>query len=240
MKTRNDFVSNSSSCSFIISTNNTYSKKDLIKDIAKKCDDEYEYMFETINEYVALYVGYMCNNYRSCIISKNSNNENEVKYFNEISVHLDMDKDETWYTKHCKYLNDKHTLIKYTSCDFDSKVVSICEMENIMKMNDEELMNYINNIEYGNDTIYSYQINNDSLTVTRRLLKLGKKFDWYNKNTTLENLEEMLLNNEKIYNISINYEGNGRDNTSFYCYDMNKYPEIFNGLAIEILATEQC
>lgn len=239
MKTRNDFVSNSSSCSFIISTNNTYSKKDLIKDIAKKCDDEYEYMFETINKYVALYVGYMYNNHRSCIISKNSNNENEVKYFNEISAHLDMDKDETCYTKQCKYLNDKHTLIKYTSYDFDSKVVSVSEMENIMKMNDEELMNYINNIEYGNDTIYSYQINNDSLALTRRLLKLGKKFDWYNKNTTLENLEEMLFNNEKIYNISINYEGNGKDNTSFYCYDMNKYLEIFNGLAIEILATEQ-
>jgi hypothetical protein len=35
MKTRNDFVSNSSSCSFVVAVNGTYSVEDFAKDVAK-------------------------------------------------------------------------------------------------------------------------------------------------------------------------------------------------------------
>ena len=37
MKTRQDFVSNSSSCSFVVAINSTYSVKDFAKDLGKAC-----------------------------------------------------------------------------------------------------------------------------------------------------------------------------------------------------------
>lgn len=247
MKIRNDFVSNSSSSSFLISTNGNYATNDLIKDISIncKCDhwDNKTKMTKILDKYVALFVGNI--KLDDIVTDWNENEPNQAelfkcykKYIDNNTIEENLGKDIT-----LRYLNDEHTIIRFQEPSYDNIIVTKDHMKKILKLESDELIKYIDDPgNFENDLLddgcfsCSYVINEDSIAITEKLIKLGKQFSIFdNEKLSFEDIKDRILNKkEKIYVVHVNFDGDGCDEDRF----RSENDHVFDNLATEILNTE--
>jgi len=243
MKIRSDFVSNSSSSSFLISTNSNYATNDLISDISDKCKCDYwdnkTKMTKILNNYVSLFAGYI--RLDDIVTDYDKNNPDDVYMFEWCKQQIDSSTNTEDQLK-IKYLNDEHTIIRVQEPSYDSRIVTKDHMKKIMELEGDELIKYIKNRDnFTYDKIdggysCSYIINEDSVAITEKLMKLGKQFSIFDNNKlTFENIKDRILNKkEKIYVIHVNYDGDGCDEDRFRAEEHG----VFDGLNVEMLNTE--
>lgn len=253
MKTRIDFVSNSSSCSFIIAVNSNYSIEALAKDIAKatvaKKDEWHDPKLEGENRSTLLFCmsTYHLAWFGGVILGRyvqTQNRQNYIELFGDDECwNEDVEAIEEVKSNPKKF--SKYQREFYKNSTYDKKNEEIVNDEDICVyapiMSDKEMnhswydtdkqkairlikiakdiwkkQHNISTIEIQPEI---YQISKQTLDNTRLLMKLGYKFDFTDTGTdkSIDDLEKMIGNGDKLFYIRQAHSGDGRGDYYIYC-----------------------
>ena len=296
MKTRTDFVSNSSSCSFVIAVNSTYDIDSLAKDIAaatvnkksewhdpklknrnenilKFCMSTYQLAWlggvvigkqihtYTLNTFIDMYDGNAC---KDNIYIAKSVWKDEIKHVKKATK--TPKKCDAWELKaygNSTYDEEKDEITKIEDICIYAPVVSNHDMEyeyshgvfevDTARPNDKHDLESrrVNHIvktakkiwrAKGIDVHHSdiYQITKHTIENTRSLIAAGYKIDLddIEMHKSIDELEKMIDDGDKIFYIKQAYSGDGYGETYIYCEDEAKGISEVQG--IETIGGELC
>ena len=220
MKIRSDYVSNSSSSSFVVVLPKDYNQDDFIDDVVRACSDDkdgdYDDEFvEKLNKFNRRNLDFCMNSYELLFIG-----ELEVGFDPEWN---DVDKAEAvtinsqlmrWHIRHYKF--------NETDDEYRKKVV-----ENIMKCCDRKNRD---NPFSRDDHMGICEITMNTILNTQDLIAQGKKLE-LPKWADLDALKKRIEDGDRIFCIEMNQGGDGQDIGSIYALngwdsDFNKYADV--------------
>ena len=220
MKIRSDYVSNSSSSSFVVVLPKDYNQDDFIDDVVRACSDDkdgdYDDEFvEKLNKFNRRNLDFCMNSYELLFIG-----ELEVGFDPEWN---DVDKAEAvtinsqlmrWHIRHYKF--------NETDDEYRKKVV-----ENIMRCCDRKNRD---NPFSRDDSMGICEITMNTILNTQDLIAEGKKLE-LPKGADLDALKKRIEDGDRIFCIEMNQGGDGQDIGSIYALngwdsDFNKYADV--------------
>ena len=268
MKTRDDFVSNSSSCSFVIAVNSSFPVNDFISQVCKNClkhadDDDDRTFIAKQDEFNNVVLNFHLR-------------ASELLYLGELKV----GNVQSVFTKDDEYFQCLKTRIAKYELPFDERVIEnnddriiietddiICGMA-IPKHDVEHVtMEYHWNNDYTcdiekqkkaakeiarfaknySDTKTDYKCRYDSNTYfisrntvwnTRALIAAGYEVE-LDEWMDLDKLDSMLQNNDMLFGIRVNNGGDGVDEDALFTFGGWDGEDVFDGISgIEILDSE--
>ena len=220
MKIRTDYVSNSSSSSFVVVLPKNYKQEDFIDDVVRACsddrDDDYdEESIEELNKFNRRNLDFCMNSYELLFIG-----ELEVGWVPEWN---DVDTAEavTINSQLMRY-RIRHYRFNETDDEYRKKVV-----ENIMKCCDRK--NREDKFSH-DDCMGICEITMNTILNTQDLIAEGKKLE-LPKWADLEALKKRIEDGDRIICIEMNQGGDGQDIGSIYALngwdsDFNKYANV--------------
>ena len=227
MKIRTDFVSNSSSSSFVVAAYKNYTikdfSKDLIKNIVKKSDYWY---YDGLKEDELLRLQFMLNNFSLVFLG-------EFQFDNWPVFFIDG-KNEVHYERygklHCGNVVMSDRDIDYRGFNINNITTKIVDVvvdgeeytrgeAMTLEERDEYLVNKLKrytSLNYGSDSFHPtcYKITKTTLDNTESLIRSGYLKE---KPEYFDSLKERIDRGEQIFHLDINYEGGGDDLESLYC-----------------------
>lgn len=229
MKIRNDFVSNSSSSSFIVAVNDGYDFYKMTDDIAKNCVSKVD--FDCDEDYVSSIYNDNVANLRYCL--KN----NVLMFLGRCKGYADKYNDMDSLSE--VVLNTR--VIDYHLYDFRHNL----EPDDDLRKRIDEVLNEVSrcrNTAYFSG-IQTYHVNMYSITrqtveITRKMLELGYKIE-FDEWEDLDALEKRFENGERLYRIYLSHGGDGQDDRSVYG-TAGWDSQFSEGLAVDHIYSECC
>lgn len=232
MKTRTDFVSNSSSSSFIVSCDKEYSLDQFITDTVKNCikhaesdyDEEWKDKLAKINTAILNY----------SLIA------NECLFLGRLMIDAEYE-DSIWcpniptdcmwrFTKTHYYRQDDERFAK--TDDYKETADSICEYANAQGSE--------HYYTHGFKDSRIFFISKTTIRNTRALIAEGKDLH-LDKWMDLDAFDKMLADGHKLFGIHVNQGGDGQDFRTIYSLGGWSGQNVFGDIPyVEILAYELC
>jgi len=266
MKTRNDFVSNSSSCSFIIAIGSSFPLNDFIKEACEGClkhadeDDTDEFVSQqnefnnaVLNYHLRaselLYLGTLSIGAVQSIFTKDD------EYFpylkkdiesNSVAERIIENSDEKIVLEYDDAIDGmaipKHE-VDHVTMEYHWDDDYTCDIEK-QKKAAKAIVKFAKNYS---DTKTDYKCRNDSATYfisrttiwnTRALIAAGYEVE-LEKWMDLDKLDEMLKNGDKIFSIRVNNGGDGVDEDALYTFGGWDGEDVFENMSgVEVLGGE--
>lgn len=221
MKIRSDFVSNSSSSSFIVSGRNDKTISDYIDNIHKRCGSGWDSRGQikyNIHNKVLLFLGHLAFvTGKKNTIKLTGNSEEDSNYYCALEHYNDL--------KNCEDYNNYKNIIdsfkisdKEITYDQFIRVTDIIVdhdfIEELLKLKDDEFKSKISDFIKGissdycewvsNDYMISYQITQDTIDVSQRMLKV---FNGEYGCSELDKYKEKLKNDSLIFKLDFTTSG---------------------------------
>jgi hypothetical protein len=236
MKIRTDFVSNSSSSSFVVACDKNYQFDDFVNDVVKNCikhaESPYEDMWKDklvkINSAILNYslIANECL-YLGGLRVDNENPEDDDPWDGEYINSPNIPTDKMWHFNKSCYRKD-NTVQKE---DYKEMANSIYEYA---KTQSDKYYN-IN----GFKNSYIYFISKRTIENTRALIAEGKPLV-LDKWIDLDNLEKLLNDGHKLYSIHVNQGGDGQDFKTIYSLGGWDGQNVFNDLPLVEIFNCEC
>jgi hypothetical protein len=208
MKIRTDYVSNSSSSSFIVVCDADYSKKELIDDLTVAS-------VARVDEYTKDWV----DNYKDHNFSVLNYRLNMVEclFIGSIKYHSDEYDWDEYITNPIALKSDIHYIIQQY-CDYDIDMSDKSKYKEIA----ENIMKYVESLKKLDGFNHYSQLRGETCFISKRTIKNTRALleadvglilpKW----ADLDKLEQMLNDGKKILSIDIHQGGDGMDEVSLY------------------------
>lgn len=256
MKIRSDFVSNSSSSSFIVCGKNDKTISDYIDNIYKKCrsgwDSRYE-IISNIQNKVLLFVGkliFFTERIRK--LTGNSEDDNNyhstLNYYNRIVKryeHCTNPENANYYKNIIdSFIKITHKEIIYKERNYVESIVASHQfVEELLKLKDDEFKSKFINFVRGmssdcTESGYnvSYQITQNTIEVSQRMLEV---FNGSYECDKLDIYKEKLKNDSLIFKLDFTMDGDGCEFSKIRWDNGGLYlPNALNQEGLEVIDVE--
>lgn len=254
MKIRSDFVSNSSSSSFIVCGKNDKTISDYIDNIYKKCrsgwDSRGQIKYDIHNK-VLLFVGHLAllTGAKNTVKLTGNSEKDDCDFYYILENYNDMKncKDAKYYKSiidSFKISDNEITYDQYKSVT--DIIVDHDFIKELVKLEDDEFKSKIIEFIKGMSSDYcecvsnnygtSYQITQDTIDVSQRMLKVFEGVYGCNE---LDKYKEKLKNDSLIFKLGFTMSGDGCDNDKIRWDNDDLYAsDALKQEGLEIIDTE--
>lgn len=267
MKVRNDFVSNSSSCSFVIEIKKDFLLDDFVAEACNGClkhadeQDSKEFVKKQdaynniilkyhLNASELLYLGSLCVGTIQTIITKDD------EFFHHLKKSISK-KEIPREERIVENTNERIVVetdesingmaipthkVEYVTMEFHWENDYSCNIEKQKKVA-KEILRFAKN--YGSNTDYkcrcdsnTYCISRNTIWNTRALIAAGHKIELEDW-MDLDKIEKMIVDGNKVVCIRVNNGGDGVDEDSIYSFGGWSGEDVFDNMdGIEIIYSE--